>query len=286
MSAPGRLGGGTGMLRLLPLAFRYLGFKGTVIAVLVVGAFLLFTGNLGILTGTGGLTDPVGSQPGAPVAQSAEEQELVDFVSVVLADTEETWHALFQQQGGTYREPVLVLFRDAVSSACGLGQAAMGPFYCPADHKLYIDLSFYSELKHRFEAPGDFAQAYVIAHEVGHHVQNLLGISSKVQQSRSGLGEADSNQLSVRLELQADCLAGLWAHHAHRSRQLLEEGDVEEGLAAASASGDDRLQQQSGGYVRPDSFTHGSSAQRVKWFRIGLEQGNLNTCDTFGAATL
>ena len=286
MSAPGRLGGGAGMLRLLPLAFRYLGFKGTVIAVLVVGAFLLFTGNLGILTGTGGLTDPVGSQQSAPVAQSAEEQELVDFVSVVLADTEETWHTLFQQQGGTYREPVLVLFRDAVRSACGLGQAAMGPFYCPADHKLYIDLSFYSELKHRFEAPGDFAQAYVIAHEVGHHVQNLLGISSKVQQSRSGLGEADSNQLSVRLELQADCLAGLWAHHAHRSRQLLEEGDVEEGLAAASAIGDDRLQQQTGGYVRPDSFTHGSSAQRVKWFRTGLEQGNLSACDTFAAATL
>lgn len=284
MSAPSRFGGGAGMLRLLPLAFRYLGFKGTVIAALAVGAFLLFTGNLGVLTGTGGLTDPVGSQQSAPVAQSAEEEELVDFVSVVLADTEETWHALFQRQGGTYREPVLVLFRGAVNSACGLGQAAMGPFYCPADHKLYIDLSFYSELKHRFEAPGDFAQAYVIAHEVGHHVQTLLGISSKVQQSRSGLSEADSNQLSVRLELQADCLAGVWAHHAHRSRQLLEEGDIEEGLAAASAIGDDRLQQQSGGYVRPDSFTHGSSAQRVKWFRIGLEQGGLNACDTFAAA--
>ena len=285
MSAPGRLGGGGGMLRLLPVVYRFLGFKGTVIAALVVGAYLVFSGNLGVLTGSGGLTDQ-GAGQSAPVAQSAEEQELVDFVSVVLADTEETWHVLFQRQGGTYVEPILVLFRDAVSSACGLGQAAMGPFYCPADHKLYIDLSFYSDLKHRFGAPGDFAQAYVIAHEVGHHVQTLLGISEKVQQGRKGLSEADGNRLSVRLELQADCLAGVWAHHAHRSRQLLEEGDVEEGLAAASAIGDDRLQKQGQGHVSPDSFTHGSSAQRVKWFRIGVERGEVQACDTFSTATL
>jgi hypothetical protein len=246
----------------------------------------MFTGNLGVLTGTGGLTDQAGSQQSELVVESAEEQELVDFVSVVLADTEETWHTLFQQQGGSYQEPRLVLFRGAVNSACGLGQAAMGPFYCPGDHKLYIDLSFYSDLKDRFKAPGDFAQAYVIAHEVGHHVQTLLGISEKVQQSRRGLSETDSNQLSVRMELQADCLAGVWANHAHQSRQLLEEGDVEEGLAAASAIGDDRLQKQSQGYVSPDSFTHGSSAQRVKWFRIGLDRGDMQTCDTFAAATL
>ena len=274
------------MLRLLPVAFRFLGFKGTVIAALVIGAYLLFSGNLGVLLGTGGLTDQGGSGQNAPVAQSAEEQELVDFVAVVLADTEETWHELFQQQGAVYREPRLVLFRGAVGSACGLGQAAMGPFYCPGDHKVYIDLSFFSDLEDRFEAPGDFAQAYVIAHEVGHHVQNLLGISEKVQQGRRALSEADGNQLSVRLELQADCLAGVWAHHAHRSRQLLEEGDVEEGLAAASAIGDDRLQKQDQGHVSPDSFTHGSSAQRVKWFRTGLDRGDAEACDTFAAATL
>ncbi|MCA1805539.1 MAG: zinc metallopeptidase, partial [Xanthomonadaceae bacterium] len=219
------------------------------------------------------------------VVESAEEQELVDFVSIVLADTEETWHELFRQAGGTYKEPTLVLFRGAVSSACGLGQAAMGPFYCPGDHKLYIDLSFYRDLKHRFKAPGDFAQAYVIAHEVGHHVQTLLGISQKVQDARRRASETEANQLSVRLELQADCFAGVWAHHAHRSRQLLEEGDVEEGLAAASAIGDDRLQKQSQGYVSPDSFTHGSSAQRVKWFRTGLERGEMGACDTFSVAT-
>lgn len=285
-SGPGRLGGGGGMLRLLPLAYRFLGFKGTVIAVLAFGAYLLFTGNLGVLTGTGGVTDQAGSPQSGLVAQSAEEQELVDFVSVVLADTEETWHGLFQQQGAAYQEPRLVLFRGAIDSACGLGQAAMGPFYCPGDHKLYIDLSFYSDLKHRFKAPGDFAQAYVIAHEVGHHVQTLLGISEQIQQRRRGLSESDSNKLSVRQELHADCLAGVWAHHAQRSRQLLEEGDVEEGLAAASAIGDDRLQKQSQGHVSPDSFTHGSSAQRVKWFRIGLDRGELNACDTFTAATL
>lgn len=286
MAAP-RATGATrgGLLRLLPMAYHFLGFKGTAIAVLVIGAYVLFTGNLGVLTGSGGLTGQGEPAQSELVAENAEEQELVDFVSVVLADTEETWHELFREAGGTYKEPTLVLFRGAVSSACGLGQAAMGPFYCPGDHKLYIDLSFYSDLKHRFKAPGDFAQAYVIAHEVGHHVQTLLGISQKVQDARRRASETEANQLSVRLELQADCFAGVWAHHAHRSRQLLEEGDVEEGLAAASAIGDDRLQKQSQGYVSPDSFTHGSSVQRVKWFRIGLDRGEMSTCDTFSVAT-
>lgn len=282
--AAGAAGGG--LLRLLPVVYRFLGFKGTAIAVLAIGAYVLFTGNLGVLTGTGGLTGPGEPAQSGLVVESAEEQELVDFVSVVLADTEETWHGLFREAGGTYQEPVLVLFRGVVSSACGLGQAAMGPFYCPGDHKVYIDLSFYSDLKHRFKAPGDFAQAYVIAHEVGHHVQTLLGISQKVHDARRRASETEANQLSVRLELQADCFAGVWAHHAHRSRQLLEEGDVDEGLAAASAIGDDRLQKQSQGYVSPDSFTHGSSAQRVKWFRLGLERGEMGACDTFSVATL
>ena len=283
--AAGGFGGGGGLLRLLPMAVRFLGFKGTLVAAVLVGGYLLFTGNLGVLTGTGGLTGSDGSPQGGLVAQSAEERELVDFVSVVLADTEDTWHELFRQQGARYEEPTLVLFRNAVDSACGLGQSAMGPFYCPADNRLYIDLSFYNELKHRFQAPGDFAQAYVIAHEVGHHVQNLLGVSKKVQQAQNALSEANRNALSVRLELQADCLAGVWAHHAQAARQLLEEGDVEEGLNAASAIGDDRLQKQARGSVSPDSFTHGSSAQRVQWFRTGLQQGQVGACDTFSVAT-
>jgi predicted metalloprotease len=281
----GRAGGGA-LLRLLPAVYRLLGFKGTVLAVAAVGAFLLVSGHLDVVLDGGGVSEPFTSGESQPVTPSAAEQEMVDFVSVVLADTEETWHDLFRQQGRTYREPHLVLFRSAVSSACGLGRAAMGPFYCPGDHKLYIDLGFFSDLEHRFKAPGDFAQAYVIAHEVGHHVQTLLGISQDIERARRGLSEADANQLSVRQELQADCFAGVWAHHAHRSRQLLEEGDVEESLTAASAIGDDRLQKQSQGYVSPDSFTHGTSAQRVKWFRAGLEHGNVQACDTLSVATL
>ena len=281
----GRLGGG-GILSLLPLVYRLLGFKGMVVVLLAIGAYVLFSGNLGFLLGTDQLPEQTASSQSGLVVQSPEEQELVDFVSVVLADTEETWHAQFQQRGGNYQEPVLVLFRGSVSSACGLGHAAMGPFYCPEDHKLYIDLSFYSDLKQRYKAPGDFAQAYVIAHEVGHHVQTLLGISQQVDQARRGLSKVESNQLTVRMELQADCLAGVWAHHAHQSRQMLEAGDVEEGLAAASAIGDDRLQKQTQGYVSPDSFTHGSSAQRVKWFRTGLEKGVMEECDTFAVAKL
>ncbi len=208
------------------------------------------------------------------------------FISTVLADTEDTWSAIFEKGGSRYREPTLVLFSGATRTACGVGQAAMGPFYCPADQKVYIDLSFYDELRSRFRAPGDFAQAYVIAHEVGHHVQNLLGISDKVQSARQRMSEADANQLSVRLELQADCFSGVWAHHADRARQVLEAGDVEEALTAAAAIGDDRLQKQSQGYAVPDSFTHGSSAQRVRWFKTGLQSGSLKSCDTFNTRNL
>ncbi|MCB1759947.1 MAG: neutral zinc metallopeptidase [Gammaproteobacteria bacterium] len=217
---------------------------------------------------------------------SAQEEELAAFVGVVLADTEATWNRIFSESGRQYREPKLVLFSGSVESACGMGQAAMGPFYCPGDMKAYIDLSFYQDLKHRHQAPGDFAQAYVIAHEIGHHVQNLLGISEKVQRARRQSTKSEANALSVKLELQADCLAGVWAHDADRARELLEQGDIEEGLRAASAIGDDRLQRQSRGYVTPDSFTHGSSAQRVRWFRIGLEKGNVNSCNTFDAAQI
>ncbi len=281
-SGIGRLGGGGGILRLLPLAVKFLGIKGTVIAVVVVGGFLFATGNLSnvlsLFTGQGGTSV---TQSSGSLQETAAEKELVEFVSVVLADTEETWTTLFQQQGNTYKEPRLVLFRDAVKSACGMAQSAIGPFYCPGDQQLYIDLSFFDQLKNQFKAPGDFAQAYVIAHEVGHHIQTLLGISGKVHAARNRVSEVEGNKLSVRQELQADCLAGVWANHANNSRQLLEVGDVEEGLRAASAIGDDTLQKQSQGYVSPDSFTHGSSDQRVKWFKIGLASGAMESCDTF-----
>ena len=271
-----------GLLRLLPIVFRFLGFKGTVILAVCVGAYGYFTGNLDNMLGSLGQQQESTTQMTAkPFQESAGEKELVDFVSVVLADTEETWTTLFRQKGKTYQEPRLVLFRGSVKSACGMAQSAIGPFYCPGDQKVYIDLGFYDLLKNRFKAPGDFAQAYVIAHEVGHHVQNLLGISGKVHEAGKKLSQAASNELSVRLELQADCLAGVWAYHASSTRKLLEEGDVEEGLNAASAIGDDTLQKQSQGYVSPDSFTHGSSAQRVKWFKIGLATGNMASCDTF-----
>ncbi len=206
-----------------------------------------------------------------------------NFVSVVLADTEDVWRDLFRKRNAEYRDPTLVLFSGAVQSACGIAQSAVGPFYCPADHKVYLDLSFFRDLRDRFRAPGDFAQAYVIAHEVGHHVQSLLGISDRVQAARQRAGEREANALSVKLELQADCFAGVWAFHADKTRQILEEGDVEEALNAASAIGDDRLQQQSRGHVTPDSFTHGSSAQRVEWFQRGLKSGRTDQCDTFAA---
>ena len=277
--------GGGGLLRLLPLAIRFLGVKGTLIAVLLVGGFLYFSdGDLGALLGGGSMQ--AASSAGGTARESAAEAEQVEFVKVVLADTEDTWHALMGQRGERYREPRLVLFRGAVKSACGLGKAAMGPFYCPGDNRVYIDLSFFDDLHQRHGAPGDFAQAYVIAHEVGHHVQTLLGTSAKVHRARRSLSEEEGNKLSVRQELQADCYAGIWAHHANRSRQLLEQGDIEEGLTAASAIGDDRLQRAARGYVTPESFTHGSSAQRVRWFKTGYREGTLAACDTFAASAL
>ena len=223
---------------------------------------------------------------GAPSGQSewqpsAREDELAAMVSVVLADTESTWHAQFESLGRRYEEPTLVLFTGRVSSACGSASAAVGPFYCPADRQVYIDLAFFEELSERFGAPGDFAQAYVVAHEVGHHVQTLLGISERVRKAGRGLSRAEVNALSVRQELQADCFAGLWGRTAAQERDLLEPGDLEEALRAASAIGDDRLQRQAGGAVVPDSFTHGSSAQRVEWFRRGFDSGDLAACDTF-----
>jgi predicted metalloprotease len=221
-----------------------------------------------------------------PYEESAEEAQLREFVSVVLADTEETWGALFAMNGSQYREPALVLFAGAVESACGFAQAAVGPFYCPADQKVYIDLSFYQDLQQKFGAPGDFAQAYVIAHEVGHHVQTLLGISERNMAARSRASETEANALSVRQELQADCFAGIWAHNANRDRQLLEPGDIEEGLNAASAIGDDRLQKSSRGYIAPESFTHGSSEQRMRWFKRGYDTGDVNSCDTFAPREL
>jgi predicted metalloprotease len=218
-------------------------------------------------------------QGGAP--PPAANDEGAQFVSVVLADTEDTWTEIFQSGGEQYQPPKLVLFTGVVRSACGMAQSAMGPFYCPNDQKVYIDLGFYRELRERFRAPGDFAQAYVIAHEIGHHVQTLLGTSQQVRQMQQQTSQEQANALSVRLELQADCYAGVWAHHADRSRQILETGDVEEGLNAASAIGDDNIQRQTQGTIVPESFTHGSSEQRVSWFRRGLDSGSMKNCDTF-----
>jgi len=209
-----------------------------------------------------------------------------DFVSRVLGSTERVWTDKFQQMGRQYQKPTLVLFSGFVQSACGMAQSAMGPFYCPGDNKVYIDLSFYQDMKNKLGAPGDFAQAYVIAHEVGHHIQNILGIAAKVQQARMQSSKEEANQLSVRMELQADCLAGVWAKTANDTARILEEGDIEEGLNAAAAIGDDRLQRRSQGYVVPESFTHGSSEQRVRWFKQGMQTGDMNSCDTFGTNQL
>ena len=225
-------------------------------------------------------------QTDQPYQESAEEADLRELTAVVLADTEDTWSALLPQYNVQYVEPTLVLFSGVVQSGCGTAQSAMGPFYCPLDQKVYIDMSFYDDLSQRFGAPGDFAQAYVIAHEVGHHVQNLVGTAQRVREAQERADQVEANELSVRMELQADCFAGVWANHAARSRQLLEAGDVEEGLNAASAIGDDRLQRQSQGHVVPDAFTHGSSEQRVRWFRKGLEAGTPEACDTFSAQAL
>jgi predicted metalloprotease len=218
----------------------------------------------------------------APPPDKATEDQLTKFVRVVLADTEDVWREQLPRQAGKfYREPKLVLFTGRVDSACGMASAATGPFYCPADEKLYIDLAFYNELKTRFKAPGDFAQAYVIAHEVGHHVQKLLGITQRIDQQRGRLSESEYNKLSVRLELQADFFAGVWAHHAQRMKNILEPGDLEEALRAASAVGDDNIQRQSRGYVVPDSFTHGTSRQRMAWFKKGFQTGDISQGDTF-----
>jgi predicted metalloprotease len=227
---------------------------------------------------------PANEQTQAPSSganPTGQYDQQKDFVSAILASTEDTWGQVFSSMGRTYEPPKLVLFSQGVQSACGLNSAAVGPFYCPYDAKVYLDLSFFQELDQRFGAPGDFAQAYVVAHEVGHHVQNLMGISDKVQSLRERAGETESNALSVRQELQADCFAGVWGFHANQRQNMLEPGDVEEGLKAASAIGDDVLQRQSGGYVQPESWTHGSAEMRVTWLRRGLQSGQVDSCDTF-----
>ena len=240
---------------------------------------------LNVLTGGGAPTEQV-AQPGQAQRPPADDR-MGKFVSTVLADTEDVWKDLFTKGGATYKEPRLVLFRGQTGTGgCGAGQAAMGPFYCPADQKVYIDLAFYETLTKRLGAPGDFAQAYVIAHEVGHHVQNLLGISGKMDQMRGRVSKTEYNALSVRLELQADCFAGVWAHHAQNQRQILQQGDVEEAMNAAAKIGDDALARSSGGAVVPESFTHGSSAQRQRWFENGLKNGSVKACDTFSVRNL
>ena len=252
---------------------------GTVVIALGLAYFLGIDPRVALQLGEA--VAPSAPSTGTDYQPTAKEQQQADFVSVVLADTEDTWSAIFRQSGYEYEEPGLVLFTGQVNSACGMASAAMGPFYCPADKKVYIDLAFFDDLKSRHGASGDFAQAYVIAHEIGHHVQNLLGTSTQVTKAQRGLGKAGGNELSVKLELQADCFAGLWGYHANRSRQVLEQGDIEEALTAASAIGDDRLQKEAQGYVVPESFTHGTSKQRVYWFKRGIESGDVGDCETF-----
>jgi uncharacterized protein len=229
---------------------------------------------------------PPSSPTQAPPSASPTIDAQKDFVAVVLADTEDTWTELFRRMNREYQRPKLVLFRNGVQSACGMAGSAVGPFYCPADHKLYLDLDFFRALSERFKAPGDFAQAYVIAHEVGHHVQSLLGVTDKVASTRQRMPRGEANALSVRVELQADCFAGVWAHHANNARQVLEAGDLEEGLRAAAAIGDDRLQRQAQGRIAPESFTHGTSEQRSRWFKRGFDVGEMRRCDTFSASAL
>jgi len=234
---------------------------------------------LGLLGGGDGA--PVAQAPAAPGRKPPPEDKAAQFVSVVLRDTEKVWGQVFQAAGGTYREPVLVIFRGATPTACGTGDSAMGPFYCPGDSQVYLDLDFFDTLSRRLGAPGDFAQAYVVAHEVAHHVQNLMGITGKVDAMRGRVSQAQGNALSVKVELQADCLAGVWAHHSQQGKDWLERGDIEEGLNAASQIGDDTLQRKGQGRVVPESFTHGSSAQRVSWFQRGLQAGRVDQCNTF-----
>ena len=250
--------------------------------VVLIGYFVFGVDLTGMVSGNSAPSAQVASQQSAgPVKQTGEEAQLRELSGVVLASTEEAWAAYFQKHGATYREPKMVLYRGATSTACGTGQSAMGPFYCPADEKVYLDLAFYDDMKNQLHAEGDFAFAYVIAHEVGHHVQNLLGINQKVSQAQRSSSKKQANQLSVALELQADCFAGVWGQHVQK-QGLLEIGDVEKAMNAAAAVGDDRLQQQATGRVVPDSFTHGSSEQRMQWFNRGFQSGDPAQCNTFG----
>jgi len=274
----GSSGGGGG------IGGRHIGIGGIVVALLASWAFGINPLTvLGLLDG-GGTGAPVQQAPGP--AQSHPKDPSARFVSVVLADTEDVWGAYFQRSGQKYPAPHLVIFRGQYPTACGTGEAAMGPFYCPGDRKVYIDLGFYDTLRERLGAPGDFAQAYVIAHEVGHHLQNLMGTTEKLDQARGRVSQREANAMSVKLELQADCYAGVWSNLSQRSKGWLEQGDVEEALNAAAQIGDDTLQKRARGSVVPESFTHGSSAQRVRWFKRGAEAGDLKACDTFASASL
>jgi uncharacterized protein len=304
------MGGGGGLAMLIPLLFRTLGMRGIILLVLAYFALKFFVGidliNM-VNGGGGGISLPGGTTqiqlPGnTKIGQTTNNTNLDGgsgagadvtttdagkvFVAKVLGSTEDVWSKIFSDMGQQYEKPRLVLFTGYTQSGCGTAQSAMGPFYCPADHKVYIDLAFYQDMKTKLGAPGDFAQAYVVAHEVGHHVQNMLGIADQVQQARSQGSEAESNALSVRMELQADCFAGIWSTEADATKHILQAGDIDEALNAASQIGDDRLQKRSRGYAEPDSFTHGSSAQRVKWFKTGVAATSLKDCDTFSAAAL
>ena len=269
MGGGGRMGG--------PVRMGGIGGIGAIILILVG---LFFGIDPRTLLGSLEVQQPASSPAGAP-ARSDDEARV--FVAKILGETEDTWKEIFRQNGAQYQQPPLVLFSGAVASACGQASAATGPFYCPGDRKVYLDTDFFHEMATRFRASGDFAYAYVVAHEVGHHVQNLLGIMDRVDQMRSRMSQADANALSVKLELQADCFAGVWANHADKTHKILQDGDIDEGLRAANAIGDDRLQKQAQGYVVPDSFTHGTSAQRVRWFKQGLTTGDIRQCDTFNA---
>ncbi|MFL6627730.1 MAG: neutral zinc metallopeptidase [Vitreoscilla sp.] len=278
-------GGGGGGSGFGGFGVRHIGI-GTIVIALIGG--WIFGINpltiLGLLSGGGAPVQQTAPQPvpgQRPAAHTPQDDRMKQFVSTVLADTEDVWTQVFKERGGTYRDPKLVLFRNATSTGCGRGESATGPFYCPGDEKVYIDLSFYDLLRTKLGAPGDFAQAYVIAHEVGHHVQKLLGISDKVDAARRHSSEARANALSVRLELQADCFAGIWANRAQATKQIVEAGDIDEALNAATQIGDDTLQRKASGTVQPETFTHGTSAQRVHWFKQGFESGQIEQCDTF-----
>jgi predicted metalloprotease len=281
-------GGGGGGSGFGGFGVRHIGI-GTIVIALIGG--WIFGINpltiLGLLSGGGAPVQQMAPRPvpGQHPAQTPQDDRMKQFVSTVLADTEDVWTQVFKERGGTYRDPKLVLFRNATRTACGRGESATGPFYCPGDEKVYIDLSFYDLLRTKLGAPGDFAQAYVIAHEVGHHVQKLLGISDKVDAARRNSSEARSNALSVRLELQADCFAGIWANRAQATKQIIEAGDIDEALNAATQIGDDTLQRKASGTVQPETFTHGTSAQRVHWFKQGFESGQIEQCDTFKAGS-